>query len=153
MVRIFAFIFLAVTATPLSAQTSNCSAIPDKDQRLACFDSAAKTATPAPKQTATGKTDPTLAAARAAVARKLKDPGSATFDQLVRKTAPNTRGEPTDVLCGTVNAKNSYGGFTGAKPFVYLLKIGDAYIVENNGDDTDAFVATAIYKRFCLGKG
>ena len=153
MVRIFTFIFLVVTATPLTAQTSNCSAIPDRDQRLACFDSVAKTAKPALKQTATGKSDPTLAAARAAVARKLKDPGSATFDQLVLKTAPNTRGEPMEVVCGTVNAKNSYGGFTGAKPFVYILKVGEVQIVDNNASDGDAFIATAIYKRFCLGKG
>lgn len=62
-----------------------------------------------------------IAAAKSAVAAKLKDPESARFTETVRKTTPNLRGEPTDVVCGKINAKNSYGGYTGAKPFAYLV--------------------------------
>jgi len=50
-----------------------------------------------------------------AVRSKLKDPDSARFYEL------HSTGNST---CGFVNAKNSYGGFTGKKPFVYL-GVGD----------------------------
>lgn len=45
----------------------------------------------------------------AAVKAKLKDPDSAQF----RWPAPKEWGS----YCGWVNAKNSYGGYTGFKPF------------------------------------
>jgi hypothetical protein len=62
-----------------------------------------------------------LASARQTVSGKLKDPDSAKFTDVARKTTPNVRGEPTDVVCGKVNAKNGYGGYTGAKAFVYFV--------------------------------
>lgn len=53
--------------------------------------------------------------ARAAVESVLKDPDSAQFgDLIVRDTAQGK------VVCGTVNAKNGFGGFTGHEPFFVL---------------------------------
>lgn len=43
----------------------------------------------------------------------LKDPSSAQFKNLRLVT-----GEGGEALCGEVNAKNAFGGYTGFKPFV-----------------------------------
>lgn len=65
---------------------------------------------------------PAVAAAEAAVRASLKDPESARFAEMRALTRPNARGEPTEVVCGTINAKNGFGGYTGAKPLVFLVK-------------------------------
>ena len=46
------------------------------------------------------------------VKRELKDPESARFEAVSYFPAE-------DVACGSVNAKNSYGGYTGKEDFVY----------------------------------
>lgn len=52
------------------------------------------------------------------VRRELKDPESARFKGFL---ATKTKGGAT--VCGFVNAKNSYGGYTGFVPFSgYLIK-------------------------------
>jgi hypothetical protein len=51
------------------------------------------------------------AEARAAVLAALKDPESARF-------GPMTAGKPGTV-CGTVNARNSFGGYTGNRAFAW----------------------------------
>lgn len=57
-------------------------------------------------------------AAEAAVRRKLKDPESAAFRNVAviapEKFDPNALG----IVCGEVNAKNSFGGYTGFSNFV-----------------------------------
>lgn len=55
-------------------------------------------------------------AAKQAIKAQLKDPGSAIFDALTSYTASNTQVH----ICGYVNAKNSYGGYAGASPFVAI---------------------------------
>lgn len=52
--------------------------------------------------------------AKDAVIAKLKDPDSARFSGVVGVGDPNTG---SFSVCGSVNAKNSYGGYTGSKPF------------------------------------
>jgi len=54
------------------------------------------------------------------VKNTLKDPESAQFKDV--KVAINIKGDKT--VCGQVNAKNSYGGYTGFKSF---------YVKNNNG--------------------
>jgi hypothetical protein len=49
-----------------------------------------------------------FADAKAAVAHELKDPESAQFRDLKQYG---------DLICGEVNAKNSYGGYVGFEPF------------------------------------
>ncbi len=54
-------------------------------------------------------------AVQALIAAKLKDPDSAKFtDMKLRASADGVR------ICGTINAKNSFGGYTGAQRF-YLV--------------------------------
>lgn len=81
--------------------------------------------------------------ARRTVTSQLKDPDSAKFSQLVRKLAPNARGEPTDVICGSVNAKNSFGGYTGSRPFVFFVERAEVTMAE--GDP----VNTIVVNNFC----
>lgn len=60
--------------------------------------------------------------AKAAVTAKLKDPQSAVFSDVRVSTDPN-------VICGRVNAKNSFGGYVGAKEFRYFINGKSALIV------------------------
>lgn len=62
--------------------------------------------------------------AHAAVKEELRDPESAVF----RNTHGTSVSEdgPLMGVCGEVNAKNGYGGFTGFAPFAYSQ--GKAYV-------------------------
>lgn len=51
--------------------------------------------------------------AEVAVEAKLRDPSSAQFEAFVSRIS----GEP--VVCGTVNSKNGFGGYTGKQAFIY----------------------------------
>lgn len=51
------------------------------------------------------------------VRKSLKDPGSATFGPM---TAAQ-EGKDHSWVCGVVNAKNSFGGYTGNRPFMGML--------------------------------
>lgn len=53
-----------------------------------------------------------IATAKARVKAQLKDPNSARFASV--RVNPRTK-----MVCGTVNARNSFGGYTGPKPFIY----------------------------------
>lgn len=53
-----------------------------------------------------------LAAAKAAVLKKLTDPDSAKFGKIVYR--------PSGVVCGFVNAKNVMGGYAGETAFISL---------------------------------
>lgn len=48
--------------------------------------------------------------------RRLKDPDSAKFDG-VRVLSFKAMGKAVEMTCGNLNAKNSYGGYVGTKPF------------------------------------
>lgn len=64
------------------------------------------------------------AKAKAAVSRVLKDPASAQFEGLF--THPGA-------VCGFVNARNSFGGYTGRRPFGYIIAQDVAYVLEPSG--------------------
>ena len=55
----------------------------------------------------------TIADAQREAARRLRDPESARFTEVRRDAA-------SGAVCGLVNAKNLYGAYTGATPFVYF---------------------------------
>jgi hypothetical protein len=61
--------------------------------------------------------------ARFAVRSALKDPESARFSAM--NIARNGA-----VVCGVINAKNSFGGYVGKQMFAYLVKI-DEVVMEN----------------------
>lgn len=59
-------------------------------------------------------------AAKVGITKKLKDPNSAMFRSLMvhRGDAPTSGNY---FVCGEINSKNSYGGYTGFKPFVAFV--------------------------------
>lgn len=61
-----------------------------------------------------------MEAVRAGVRDKLRDPESARFGSAV--AGKDSKGFIT--VCGWVNAKNAYGGYTGDQPYMGLLAAG-----------------------------
>jgi hypothetical protein len=59
-------------------------------------------------------------AARIAVGKNLKDPYSARLEGLTAFRKDTY----TIVVCGAVNAKNSYGGYVGSVPFIAYVSLG-----------------------------
>lgn len=86
--------------------------------------------------------DGLIAEAKESIKNQLKDPYSAVFENIYIGRAAN--GAP--VVCGTVNAKNSYGAYVGRQAFYYhnLLKKRGAEIDGNN----PAF--HILFEAFCL---
>ena len=85
--------------------------------------------------------DPVFARAIAAVNGKLKDTQSARYGDMVKKIGPNVNGKPAEVVCGSVDAKDS------KRPFVYFVADGATYVVDAKPKPED--VAQIIYGRFC----
>jgi hypothetical protein len=68
----------------------------------------------------------------AAVRSRLKDPASAMFGAL----AAGVTGKGYIVFCGTVNSRNSFGGFAGLQPYaVSLSPAGAVSSVNMSGSD------------------
>lgn len=58
------------------------------------------------------------------VASVMKDPDSAQFDSVTFHQTSEGEGEPfTGYVCGYVNAKNSFGAYTGKKAFIVKTEI------------------------------
>ncbi len=103
---------------------------------------AAQTATAPKKQV---KEAPIVVEARDAVKRSLKDPFSAVFQNVQARSTVNLRGEPMEVVCGEVNAKNAYGGYIGFARWIFDSKTRSAYVMGGPDD----FVAATMIKNFC----
>lgn len=69
-------------------------------------------------------------AAKSSVRSSLKDPQSAVFDGLYGTTI-NPGNAKSVVVCGYVNAKNGYGGYTGSSKFALIA--GDTYLSDPSG--------------------
>jgi hypothetical protein len=91
--------------------------------------------------------DPALAKAMAAVNAKLKDPESARYGNMIRKLGPEVNGKPVEVVCGSVNAKDSLGKYGGNRSFVYFTADGATYLADAKPQPED--VAQMIYGRYC----
>jgi hypothetical protein len=61
-------------------------------------------------------------AAQSVVRRSLRDPDSARFDNIVAYKGSNGNRQ----ICGTVNARNGYGGFSGTILFTTSAPFNDA---------------------------
>jgi hypothetical protein len=62
-----------------------------------------------------------------------------------RAMRKNTLGRPMDTICGHVKGKNPSGGETEERPFLYLVKEDDAYVVESKPDSAAAIA----YRNIC----
>jgi hypothetical protein len=89
--------------------------------------------------------DPVLNKAKISVAAKMENPASAEFTDMKRAIRLNMIGRPVDTICGHVRGKNASGGDLGDRPFLYLVKDDDAYVVDGK---TDSAAAIA-YRNIC----
>ena len=68
----------------------------------------------------TGTEEQVIEKAKTTVSNGLRDPGSAQFRNV--RVVPYQIGK---VVCGEVNGKNAYGGYTGLKTHSYVLRFND----------------------------
>ena len=105
---------------------------------------AAKTGLPSSGQPAE-TSDPVIIRARTTIAAKLEDPASAEFGEMRRAIRQNTFGQSVDTICGSVKGKKESGEETGDRPFLYLVKEDEAYVV----DGPPASAAATAYRNIC----
>jgi len=108
--------------------------------------SAPQTSSSSPEKTA-GELFPSEVA-KMVVLRRLRDPGSAEFGRVNVYGDRKLKGKAVRVACGSVNAKNGFGGYTG---FTDFLVIDEGYrLFMNGGDDNSVFVS--LWNGLCAGK-
>jgi hypothetical protein len=80
-----------------------------------------------------------------AVIERLKDPESARFNSAFVAS----KQEGLIYVCSFVNAKNSYGGYTGNKPFQAILHKDQTvvFVVLGGDDEDDNYVLNACSKK------
>jgi hypothetical protein len=105
---------------------------------------AAKSKPPASGQPAE-TSDPVIIKARTTIAAKLEDPASAEFGEMRRAIRQNTFGRSVDTICGSVKGKKETGEETGDRPFLYLVKEDEAYVV----DGPAGSAAATAYRNIC----
>jgi hypothetical protein len=92
-----------------------------------------------------GTADPVIVKAKATIAAKLENPASAEFGEMNRAVRQNMLGQSVDTICGRVKGKNASGGDTGDRPFLYLVKDDEAYVV----DGPAGSAAAIAYRNIC----
>ena len=75
----------------------------------------------------------------------MEDPASAEFVDMKRAIDKNTLGQPFEIICGRVKGKKKSGESTGERPFLYLVKEDEAFIVGANPDS----MAAIAYRAHC----
>ncbi|WP_246563591.1 hypothetical protein [Bradyrhizobium liaoningense] len=89
--------------------------------------------------------DPVLDKAKVAISAKMEDPESAEFTDMKRTMRKNTLGRPVDTICGRVKGRSASGGETAERPFLYLVKEDEAYVV----DGKSGSAASTAYRNIC----
>lgn len=89
--------------------------------------------------------DPVIIKAKITIAAKLENPASAEFAEMKRAIRKNTLGQSVDTICGRVKGKKASGEDTGDRPFLYLVKDDDAYVV----DGPAGSAAASAYRNIC----
>jgi hypothetical protein len=93
----------------------------------------------------TETSDQVIATAKTAIAARLENPTSAEFGEMKRAMRRNTLGQSVDTICGRVKGKTASGEGTGDRPFLYLVKDNEAYVV----DGAPSSVAATAYRNIC----
>lgn len=100
-------------------------------------------AAPAVTFTPARLTQAQIEAVQASVRRVLRDPESARFGNMV--AAQSSQGPLT--VCGWVNAKNGFGGYTGDEPYFGYFTPDGAFRASFVGGDSDQIERTMIICR------
>jgi hypothetical protein len=93
-----------------------------------------------------GGSDPVITKAKTAVAAKLDNPASAVFDEMDRAVRKNTLGQSVDSICGRVKSKKASGDENETRPFLYLVKDEEAFVVNDSSATASAEMA---YRAIC----
>jgi hypothetical protein len=83
--------------------------------------------------------DTVIKKAKITVAAKMEDPASVEFVDIKRALNKNTY----EIICGHIKGKRKSGEATGERPFLYLVKEDEAYIVDRGPDSMAAIVYRA----------
>jgi hypothetical protein len=89
--------------------------------------------------------DPVLNKAKISIAAKMENPASAEFSDMKRAIRKNMIGKPVDTICGHVKGKNASGGDVEDRPFLYLVKEDDAFVVDRKINSAAAIA----YRNIC----
>jgi hypothetical protein len=132
----------AKTEEPSTAVVRDSSILAEKKTKSAVIE--AKVEAPASGRPAETP-DPVIVKAKTTIAAKLENPASAEFGEMKRAIRKNTFGQSVDTICGRVKGKKASGEDTGDRPFLYLVKDDDAYVV----DGPAGSAAASAYRNIC----
>jgi hypothetical protein len=140
----------AKTEKPSSAHVRDRAHLATKEAKSATV--AAKVEPPASGQPAE-TSDPVIIKAKTTIAAKLENPASAEFGEMKRAIRKNTFGRSVDTICGRVKGKTPSGEDTGDRPFLYLVKDDEAYVVDgpaaSAAEAAAASAAATAYRNIC----
>ncbi|SHG73280.1 hypothetical protein SAMN05444169_3869 [Bradyrhizobium erythrophlei] len=85
-----------------------------------------------------------------AVKQQLRDPDSATFGPMSLYSDRKMNDYYTPVVCGTINSKNDFGGYSGNKAFVFLIPL-TAVMIEGSPNQQQAQLFVKTYNQLCAG--
>lgn len=106
---------------------------------------AAKEAADTPKAKEDREMATLVASAQSSVTGALRDPDSARFRKSAVATATLESGKTNQVVCGYVNAKNGYGGYSGEQLwYVFRLWDGSTGVCVNGIKECDYKVLAAV---------
>jgi hypothetical protein len=129
------------TERPASDQSSERSGPVQKSATTTIGRKAEGAASDQPSETP----DPVLKKAKITVAAKMEDPASVEFVDIKRAMDRNTFGQTFEIICGRVKGKKK-SGEAGERPFLYLVKEDEAFIVGANPDS----MAAIAYRAHCI---
>jgi hypothetical protein len=87
-------------------------------------------------------------AVKKAVLGKLRDPDSARFADMDVYDDRTWKGRRVTVTCGSINAKNGFGGYAGPANFIFVEQIDSAFV--DPGLNNGQFVG--IWNTLCAGE-
>jgi hypothetical protein len=149
--------FSSLTANSATTRTKTAAAKTEKRSSAHVRDKARPVAETTEHIVATAKAEPpasdqpaetsdqVIAKAKITIAARLENPTSAEFGDMKRAMRKNTLGQSVDTICGRVKGKTGTGEDTGDRPFLYLVKDDEAYVV----DGAPSSAAATAYRNIC----
>lgn len=89
--------------------------------------------------------DQVIAKAKTTIAAKLDNPKSVEFGEMKRAMRTNMLGKSVDTICGYIKGKKASGGSTEDRPFLYLVREDEAYVV----DGPPTSISATAYRNIC----
>lgn len=109
-----------------------------------CSSTTMSNVTAAPATTPVALRAPDVDNVKLGVSALLRDPPSAVFGRIAAARAA----DGTTYVCGLVNAKNGFGGYTGEVPFAGTLAADRFQLVAMGGTANETWVASDMCRRY-----